>query len=96
MYKSRTIGVNFRHRFTVINIIDKHVPMCQIHSLIHRYVAKCHSMRVTRHLSSNQIHFNYSLHQQTMEQVRSAQNLGLTIAENVEWGQLILIFSEIF
>ena len=25
-------------------------------------VAKCHSMRVTRHLPSNQIHFNYSLH----------------------------------
>ena len=28
--------------------------------------AKCHSMRVTRHFPSNQIHFNYSLHQQTL------------------------------
>ena len=37
---------------------------------------QCHSMRVTRHLLSNQIHFNYSLHQQTLEQVRSAKYLG--------------------
>ena len=50
-------------------------------------VAKCHSMRVTRHLLSNQIHFNYSLHQQTLEQVRSAKYLGLTITDNLEWGQ---------
>ena len=35
-------------------------------------VAKCHSMMVTRHLPSNQIHFSYSIHQQTLEQVRSA------------------------
>ena len=41
-------------------------------------VAKCHSMRVTRHLPSNQIHFNYSLHQQTLEQVQSAKYLGIT------------------
>ena len=41
-------------------------------------VAKCHSMKVTQHLPSNQIHFNYSLHQQTLEQVQSAKNLGIT------------------
>ena len=52
-------------------------------------VAKCHSMRVTRHLPSNQIHFNYSLHQQTVEQVRSAKYLGLTITDDLEWGQHI-------
>ena len=54
-------------------------------------VAKCHSMRVTRYLPSNQIHFNsyYSLHQQTLEQVRSANYLGLTITDNLEWGQHI-------
>ena len=52
-------------------------------------VAKCHSMRVTRHLPSNQIHFNYSLHQQTLEQVRSAKYLGLTITDDLEWGQHI-------
>ena len=50
-------------------------------------VAKCHSMRVTRHLPSNQIHFNYSLHQQTLEQVQSAKYLGITITDDLEWGQ---------
>ena len=48
-------------------------------------VAKCHSMRVTRHLPSNQIHFKYSLHQQTLEQVQSANYLGITITDNLEW-----------
>ena len=52
-------------------------------------VAKCHSMRVTRHLPRNQIHFNYSLHQQTLEQVPSAKYLGLTITDNLEWGQQV-------
>ena len=52
-------------------------------------VAKCHSMRVTRHLPSNQIHFSYSLHQQTLEQARSAKYLGLTITDDLEWGQHI-------
>ena len=50
-------------------------------------VAKCHSMRVTRHLSSNQIHFNYSLHQEIMEQVQSAKYLGITITDTLEWGE---------
>ena len=50
-------------------------------------VAKCHSMRVTRHLHSNQIHFNYSLHQRTLEQAQSAKYLGINITDNVEWGQ---------
>ena len=50
-------------------------------------VAKCHSMRVTRHLPSNQIHFNYSLHQQTLEQVQSAKYLGITITDDLEWDQ---------
>ena len=48
-------------------------------------IAKCHSMRVTRHLPSNQIHFSYSLHQQTLEQVRSAKYLGLTIVSLTTW-----------
>ena len=52
-------------------------------------VAKCHSMRVTRHLPSNQIRFNYSLHQQTLEQIQSAKYmyLGITITDNLEWCQ---------
>ena len=50
-------------------------------------VAKWHSMRVTRHLPSNQIHFNYWLHQQTLEQVEAAKYLGITTTDNLEWGQ---------
>ena len=50
-------------------------------------VAKCHSMRVTRHLPSNQIHFNYSLRQQILEQAQSAKYLGITITDNLERGQ---------
>ena len=52
-------------------------------------VSKCHSMRVTRLHSSKQITFNYTLHQQTLEQVLSAKYLGLTISDNLEWGQHI-------
>ena len=44
-------------------------------------------MRVMRHLPSNQIHFNYSLHQQILEQIQSAKYLGITITDNLEWGQ---------
>ena len=43
------------------------------------------SLSEGRHLPSN--HFNYSLHQQTLEQVRSAKYLGLTITDDLEWGQ---------
>ena len=51
------------------------------------YVAKCHSMRVTRHLPDKQILFDYTLHQQKLEQVQSAKYLGLTITDNLNWGQ---------
>ena len=57
--------------------------------------AKCHLMRVTRHLPSNQIHFTYSLHQQTLEQVESAKYLGITITDNLEWGQHVSEISSI-
>ena len=50
-------------------------------------VAKCHSMRVTRHLPDKQISFDYTLHQQKLEQVQSAKYLGLTITDNLDWGQ---------
>ena len=50
-------------------------------------VAKCHSMRVTKHLPENQIQFDYSLHQQRLEQVQSAKYLGITITDNLDWGQ---------
>ena len=54
-------------------------------------VAKCHSMKVTRHLSGKQIQFNYSLHQQILEEVQSAKYLGtcITINDSLDWGQHI-------
>ena len=52
-------------------------------------VAKCHSMRVTRHQHHKQILFDYSLHKQTLENVQSAKYLGITISDNMDWGQHI-------
>ena len=52
-------------------------------------VAKCHSMRVTQHYSHKQIIHDYSLHQQTLENVQSAKYLGITFTENMDWGQHI-------
>ena len=52
-------------------------------------VSKCHSMRVTRLHPSKHIQFSYTLHQQTLEQVQSAKYLGLTITDNLDWGQHI-------
>ena len=44
-------------------------------------------MRVTWNLLENQIQFEYSLHQQILEQVQSAKYLGITITDNLDWGQ---------
>ena len=52
-------------------------------------VAKCHFMRVTWHYSHKQIIHDYTLHQQTLENVQSAKYLGITITENMDWGQHI-------
>ena len=52
-------------------------------------VAKCNSMRVTRHYSHKQIIHDYTLHQQTLENVQSTKNLGKTITENMDWGHHI-------
>ena len=52
-------------------------------------VAKCHSMRVSQHLLDKQIKFEYSLHQQILEQVQSAKYLGITITDDLDWGQHI-------
>ena len=52
-------------------------------------VSKCHSMRVTRLHPSRHIEFNYTLHQQTLEQVQSAKYLGLTITDDLDWRQHI-------
>ena len=52
-------------------------------------VAKCHSMRVTRHPPDKQIHFDYSLHQQKLEYVQSTKYLGITISDDLDWRQQI-------
>ena len=52
-------------------------------------VSKCHSMKVTQLHPSRHIQFNYTLHQQTLEQVQSAKYLGLTITDDLDWGQHI-------
>ena len=44
-------------------------------------------MRVTRHQHHKQILFDYSLHNQTLENVQSAKYLGITITDNMDWGQ---------
>ena len=50
-------------------------------------VAKCHSMRLTRHSPLKQIKYSYILHYQTLEQVTSAKYLRITITDNLDWGQ---------
>ena len=50
-------------------------------------VAKCHSMSVTRHQHHEQILFDYSLHNQPLENVQSAKYLAITITDNMDWGQ---------
>ena len=52
-------------------------------------VPKCHSMRVTRHQQHKHILFDYSLHNQTLENVQLAKYLGITISDNMDWGQHI-------
>ena len=52
-------------------------------------VAKCRSMRVTRHPPDKHIQFDYTLHQQRLEQVQSAKYLGITISDDLDWGQHI-------
>ena len=52
-------------------------------------VAKCHSTRVTRHKHHKQIPFDYSLRNQTLENVQSAKYLGINVSDNMDWGQHI-------
>ena len=52
-------------------------------------VVKCHSMRVTWHLHHKQIFFDYSLHNQILENVQSVKYVGITISDNMDYGQHI-------
>ena len=56
-------------------------------------VAKCHSMRVTRHPPDKHIQFEYTLHQQRLEQVQSTKYIGMTITGDFDWGKRILEIS---
>ena len=51
-------------------------------------VAKCHSMRVTRHQHHKQILFDFSLHNQTLENVQSANYLGIASDFILDFGKL--------
>ena len=55
-------------------------------------IAKCHSMRMTRHPPDKHIQFGYTLHQQRLEQVKSAKYLGITILEDLVWVNAFLKF----
>ena len=44
---------------------------------------------LTRLHPSRHIQINYILHQQTLEQVQSAKYPGLTITDDLDWGQHI-------
>ena len=46
-------------------------------------VAKCHFMRVSA-LFTQQILYDYTLHQQTLENVQSAKYHGITITQNMD------------
>ena len=52
-------------------------------------VAKCHSMRMTGHPPDKHLQFDYTLHQQRLEQVQSAKYLGITISDDFDWDQHI-------
>ena len=52
-------------------------------------VAKYHSMRVTKHPLPKTIIHDYSLHNQVLENVPSAKYLGITITDDLDWGQHI-------
>ena len=52
-------------------------------------VIKRHSMRVTWHLPDKHIIFNYTFHEQMLEQVQSAKYRSITITDNHHWDQHI-------
>ena len=52
-------------------------------------VAKCHPMRVIKHPPHKQIVHGYLLHNQGLENVSSAEYLGVQITDDLDWGQHI-------
>ena len=45
---------------------------------------------VPQHQHHKQVLFDYSLHNQTLENVQSAKYFGITITDNMDWGQMSL------
>ena len=52
-------------------------------------LAKCHSMRETRHQHHKQTLFDNSLHNQTLKKVQPSKHLGVTITDSMDWGQQV-------
>ena len=52
-------------------------------------VARCCSVGVTRRPPGGHVQFDCTLHQQGLEQVQSARCLGITISDDLGWGQRV-------
>ena len=46
-------------------------------------------MRMTQHQHHKQIIFEYALHNQTLENIKSGKYLGIIISDYMDWGQHI-------
>ena len=84
-----TMGVGRRDKGCALFHIRYRLAKWEMDWQMKLNVSKCHSMRVTRLHPSRHIEFNYTLHQQTLEQVQSAKYLDLTITDDLDWGQHI-------
>ena len=86
---SEVKGIRFSADYEILqeglNSLARWVADCQMEF----NVAKFHTMRVTRHLPDKQTIFNYTLQDQILEQVQFAKYLGITITDNLDWGQHI-------
>ena len=52
-------------------------------------VAKCNSLRVTKHPLPRHIIHDYSLHNEVLENVSSAKYLRITVTDDLDWDQHI-------
>ena len=98
-----TSGLLFTCSWTIVSCIEKYIRFRTVYPAGRPHycssgqweadwqmkfnVVKCHSMRVTRHQHHKEILFDYSLHNQTLENIQSAKIFGITIADNMNWGQ---------
>ena len=83
--------VLYRNIYSIQGYLTMHEDMtslehCEANWQMEFNVAKCHSMRLTRHQNHKQILFDYSLHNQTLENAQTAQYLGITISDKMDSG----------